>query len=140
MIARERRKLSLDQSEAQSFDKTALKAFKMSLQDLEFFDSGFKTYYDRKLKAIVLRTEELAIKKRYVSLSAAQTMILRAVHEEISGVKKSVTAADLLGKIILRKCDLETIESILKTLVKKRILEEEKAQLQDRKISVFKWR
>jgi hypothetical protein len=109
-------------------------------EDSELFDSRFKIYYDMKRKALILSSQNSSGKKRYVSLSAAQTMVLRAVQDGLSGVKKNVTAADLISKIILRKCDLETIESILRKLVKKRILEEEEIEIQDQKISVFRLR
>jgi len=71
-------------------------------------------------------------------LSATETMVLRTVQEELSGFKKKITASDLRGKLILRRCDLETIRNILRTLVKKRILESEKITIQDKVIEVFK--
>ncbi|HEA64727.1 MAG TPA: hypothetical protein ENI02_01115 [Candidatus Aminicenantes bacterium] len=136
-----RRRLSLIQSEARSFDRAALRVLKKSLpEDSELFDSRFKIYYDMKRKTLILSSQNAIVKKRYVSLSAAQTMVLRVVQDGLSGVNKNVTAADLISKIILRKCDLETIESILRKLVKKRILEEEEIEIQDQKISVFRLR
>ena len=104
------------------------------------FNSNFKFYYDRKLKTIILRTERLAMKKRFVSLSATQTMVLRTVQEELSGFKKKITASDLRGKVSLRRCDLETIRYILRALVKKRILNSEKIAVQDHIIEIFKLR
>ena len=71
-------------------------------------------------------------------MSAAQTMILRTVQEELSGFKKNITASDLRGKIILRKYDLETIRNILRALVKKKILKSEKIAVRDYIIEVFK--
>jgi hypothetical protein len=53
-------------------------------------------------------------------------MVLRTAQEELSGFKKKITASDLREKVILRRCDLETIRNILRTLVKKRILNSEK--------------
>ena len=141
-MIRERRRLTLDQGEASSFDKQSLQRVKKNLsENSSFFNARFNFYYDRKLKAIILRAENLTKKsRRYVSLSAAQSMVLRVVQDKISGIKKCVTAADLLEKVSLRKCCFETILGIMKILVKKRILEEEEIQLQDRKISVFKVR
>lgn len=107
-------------------------------ENSELFNHNFKFYYDRKLKAVVLRTEELAMKRRFVSLSATETMVLRTVQEELLGLKKKITASNLREKIILRDCDLETIRNILRTLVKKRILESEKITIQDKVIEVFK--
>lgn len=95
-------------------------------ENSELFNHNFKFYYDRKLKAIVLRTEELVMNRRFVSLSATETMVLRTAQEELSGFKKKITASDLREKVILRRCDLETIRNILRTLVKKRILNSEK--------------
>jgi len=78
------------------------------------------------------------MKRRFVYLSATETMVLRTVQEELSGFKKKITASDLREKIILRRCDLETIRNILRTLVKKRILESEKITIQDKVIEAFK--
>jgi len=73
-------------------------------------------------------------------LSATETMVLRTVQEELSGFKNKTTALDLREKVILRGCDLETIGNILRTLVKKRILNSEKIAVQDHKIEIFKLR
>lgn len=142
MIEGVRRRLSLDQAEANSLNRVSLQNIKKSLSgNSGFFNSRFKFFYDRKLRAIILRAEDLTVKsKRYVSLSAAQSMLLRAIQEELSGFKKTITAADLLGKVSLRKCCLETIGRIMKTLVKKKILVSEKIQLQDQVIEVFKFK
>jgi len=78
------------------------------------------------------------MKRRFVYLSATETMVLRTVQEELSGFITKITASDLQKKIILRCCDLETIRNILRTLVKKRILESEKITIQDKVIEVFK--
>ncbi len=107
-------------------------------ENSEKFNSDFKFYYDRKLKAIILRTEELAMKRRFVSLSAIETMVLRTVQKELSGFRKKITASDLREKVILRCCDLDAIRNILRSLVKKRILEGEKITIQDKVIDVFK--
>jgi len=106
----------------------------------EKFESNFKIYYDRKLKAIILTTEEIVMKKRFVSLTAIETMVLRAVQEELSGFTKKITAADLREKDILKRCNLETIRNILRSLVKKRILNSEKITVQDHIFEVFKLR
>ena len=55
-------------------------------------------------------------------MSATETMVLRTVQERLSGFKKKITASDLREKVILRRCDMETIRNILRALVKKRIL------------------
>ena len=107
-------------------------------ENSEIFNSNFNFYYDRKLKAIVLRTEELAMKRRFVSLSATETMVLRTLQEKLSEFKKKITASDLREKIIWRRCDLDAIRSILRSLVKKRILESEKITIQNKVIDVFK--
>jgi hypothetical protein len=109
-------------------------------EDSELFNHNFKFYYDRKLKAVVLRAEELAMKRRFVSLSATETMVMRTVQEKLSGFKKKITASDLGEKVILRRCDMETIRNILKSLVKKRILNSEKIAIRNHIVEIFKLR
>jgi len=138
MDQEKRRRLPLNQAKSRSTDQANLQKIERLSENSEQFNSNFKFYYDRKLKAIILRTEQLAIKRRFVSLSATQTMVLRTEQEEFSGFKKKITASDLREKIILRRCDLETIRNILRTLVKKRILESEKITIQDKVIEAFK--
>ena len=140
MTEKKRRRPSFNQAEARSIDQASLQKKEILSENSEKFNSNFKFYYDRKLKAIVLRTEELAMKRRFVSLSATETMVLRTVHEKLSGFKKKITASDLREKVILRRCDLETIRNILRTLVKKRILNSEKIAVQDHIIEIFKLR
>ncbi len=133
------RRLPLNQAEAKSTVQARLQKKKESLSEYsEKFNSNFRFYYDRKLKAVVLRTEELAVNRRFVSLSAVETMVLRAAQEELSGLRKKLTASDLREKIILRGCDMETIRNILRALVKKRILNSEKIAIQDHIVEVFK--
>ena len=133
------RRLPLNQAEAKSTIQARLqKKREISSENSEIFNSNFNFYYDRKLKAVVLRTEELAIKRRFVSLSAVETMVLRIVQEEFSGFKKKITASDLREKIILRGCDLEMIRNILRALVKKGILNSEKIAIQDHIVEIFK--
>jgi len=104
----------------------------------EIFNPNFNFYYDRKLKAVVLRTEKLEMKERFVSLSAVETMVLRSAQEQLSGFRKKITASDLREKIILRGCDMEMIRDILRALVKKRILSSEKIAIQNHIVEVFK--
>jgi len=141
MNQEKRRRLPLNQAQARSTVQTSLQKKKERLSENPGkFNSNFKFYYDRKLKEIILRTEELAMNRRFVSLSATQTMVLRTVQEELSGFKKKITASDLREKIILRGCDLERIRYILRALVKKRILNSEKIAVQDHIIEIFKLR
>ena len=133
-----RRGLPLDKTESRPNNQLNLQKREILSENSEQFNSNFKFYYDRKLKAIILRAEELAMKRRFVSLNESQAMVLRTVHEELSGFKKRITASDLREKVILRRCDLEAIRNILRSLVKKRILESEKITLQDKVIEVFK--
>jgi len=130
--------LPIDQAQSRSNNQANLQKKEILSENSDKFNSNFKFYYDRKLKAVILRTEELETGRRFVSLSAVETMVLRTVQEELSGFKKKITASDLRGKLILRRCDLETIRNILRTLVKKRILESEKITIQDKVIEVFK--
>ncbi|MBA7622270.1 hypothetical protein ES703_29644 [subsurface metagenome] len=141
MNQEKRRRLPLDQAGARSTVHTRLQKKKERLSENSGkFNSKFKFYYDRKVRAIILRTEELAVNRRFISLSATETMILRTVQEELSGFKKKITASDLREKIILRGCDMERIRYILKALVKKRILNSEKIAVQDHTVEVFKLR
>jgi len=107
-------------------------------ENSEIFNSKFYFYYDRKLKAVVLRTVELEMNKRLVSLSAVETLVLRTAQEELSGFRKKITASDLRERIILRGCDMERIRDILRALVKKRILSSEKITIQNHIVEVFK--
>jgi len=132
------RRLPIDQAESRSNNKANLQKREILSENSDKFNSSFKFYYDRKLKAVILRTEELAMKERFVSLSAVETMVLRIVQEELSGFRKKITASDLREKIILRGCDMETIRNILRALVKKGILNSEKIAIQDHIVEIFK--
>ncbi|MCK4648009.1 hypothetical protein KAT51_00655 [bacterium] len=141
MNQEKRQRLPLDQAEARSTVHTRLQKKKDRLSENSGkFNSKFKFYYDRKVRAIILRTEELAVNRRFISLSATETMVLRTVQEELSGFKKKITASDLREKIILRGCDMETVRNILRALVKKRILNSEKIAIQEYTVEVFKLR
>jgi len=135
-----RRGLPLDQTESIPNNQVNLQRREILSENSEIFNHNFKFYYDRKLKAIILKTQELSMKRRFVSLSATETMVLRTVQQELSGFKKKITASDLRGKVSLRRCDLETIRYILRALVKKRILNSEKIAVQDHIIEIFKLR
>ena len=139
MTEKKRRRLSLNQAESRSAEQASLQKKKEKLsENSEKFNSNFKLYCDRKLKAIVERTKELGTGRRFVSLSATQTMVLRTVQEELSGFKKKITASDLREKVILKHCNLETIRNILRALVKKGILNSEKVAVRDYIIEIFK--
>ena len=138
MDQEKRRKLPIDQAESRSTNQVNLQKGERLSENSEKFNSNFKFYYDRKLKAIILRTEELAMKRRFVCLSSTETMVLRTVQEQLSGFKKKITASDLREKIILRGCDLEMIRNILRALVKKGILNSEKIAIQDHIVEIFK--
>ena len=140
MSQEKRKRLTIDQAESRSTDQVNLQKKEIISENSERFNSNFKFYYDRKLKAIILRTKELAMKRRFSSLSATETMVLRTIQEELSGFKKTITASDLREKVILRRCDLETIRNILRTLAKKRILNSERIAVQDHTIEIFKLR
>jgi len=107
-------------------------------KNAEIFNPNFNFYYDRKLKAVIVRTGKLEMKERLVSLSAVETMVLRSAQEELSGFRKKITASDLREKIILRGCNMEMIRNILRALVKKRILSSEKIAIQNHIVEIFK--
>ena len=140
MNQEKRRRLPLDQAESRSNNQANLQKREILSENSEIFNHNFKFYFDRRLKAIILRTEELAMKRRFVSLSATETMVLRAVQEELSGFRKKLTASDLRKKVILRRCDMESIRNILRILVKKRILNSEKIAVQNHIVEIFKLR
>ncbi|MBA7707258.1 hypothetical protein ES703_116127 [subsurface metagenome] len=141
MDQEKRRRLPINQAELRSTKQASLQKKKERLSENSAkFNSNFKFYYDRKLKAVILRTEELAMNRRFVSLSATETMVLRTVQEELSGFKKKITASDIREKNILRGCDTERIRYILRALVKKRILNSEKIAVQDHIVEIFKLR
>jgi len=133
-----RRRLPHDQAESRSNNQANLQKKERLSENSDKFNSNFRFYYDRKLKAIILRTEELAVNRRFVSLSATETIVLRTVQEKLSGFKKKLTASDLREKIILRGCDMERIRYILRALVKKRILNSEKIAIQNHIVEIFK--
>jgi len=129
MDQKKRRRLSHDKAESRSTDQA---------KNSEKFSYDFKFCYDRKLKVIILGTEKLAMKRRFVSLSATETMVLRTAQEERSGFRKKFTASDLRENVLLRGYDMEMIRNILRTLVKKRILNSEKVAIQNHIVEIFK--
>jgi len=140
-MERMRRRLPIDQVESKSMNSASLRQIKKGLLETsDLFNSNVKIFYDRILKRIILGGEELCVKKRFVSLSVAQATVLREIQKETSGIKKRITAADLLvlRKINLRKFDLETIGDILRVLVERGILECEKITVQGQTVDAFK--
>jgi len=138
MDQEKRRRLPIDQAESRSNNRANLQKREILSENSDKFNSNFNFYYDRKLKAVVLRTGKLEMKERFVSLSAVETMVLRSAQEQLSGFRKKITASDLREKIILRGCDMEMIRDILRALVKKRILSSEKIAIQDHIVEIFK--
>jgi len=133
-MAKERRRLPLDQDMARSMGATSLQQIKKSTPETSgLFNSKVKIFYDRISKKVILGGEELCIKKRFISLSVAKATVLREFLKETSGVKERLTAADLLilRKIISRKFDFEMIGNILRVLVERGVLESEKITIQD---------
>ena len=140
-MERVRGRPSLDQDVARPMSSASLRQIKKSLPETPgLFNSNVKLFYDRISKRIILGGEELCVKKRFISLSVAQATVMREIRKETSGIKKRITAADLLiqRKIILRKFDLETIGNILRVLVERGILECEKVTVQDQTVEAFK--
>jgi len=140
-MERVRRRLPVDQEGARPMSSASLWQFKKSLPETSgIFNSNVKIFYDRISKRVILGGEELCVKKRFISLSVAQATVLREIQKETAGIKKILTAADLLilRKIILRKFDLETIGNILRVLVERGILECEKVTVQDQTVDAFK--
>ena len=140
-MERVRGRLPIDQEGARPMSSASLRQFKKSRPETSgLFNSNVMIFYDRISKRIILGGEELCIRKRFISLSVAQATVLREIRKETSGIKKRITAADLLilRKIILRKFDLETIGNILRVLVERGILECKKVTVQDQTVDAFK--
>ncbi len=140
-MIRERRKLSLDQSEAQSFDKTALeKVSKRISKNSILFNSEFRIIYDKKDRKLILGDEEIyRDSRRFKALSAPQAIILKTIKNTQGKFENSVTVFDLFFNLD-DSWNEKMILTVLRILVKKRILEEEVIKIQDRKISVFRLR
>ena len=140
-MKRKRRKLSLDQSEAESFDKIALKEVSKRISKSSIvFNEKFKILYDRKTKKLILGDEQICgDSRRFKTLSAAQAILLKAFNRVLGKHKKILTVYDLLFDLD-NSWNEKMILSVLRVLVKKRILEEGEIQMQDRKISIFKVR
>lgn len=140
-MIRERRKLSLDQSEAQSFDKTALeKVSKRISKNSILFNSEFRIIYDKKDRKLILGDEEIyRDSRRFKALSAPQAIILKTIKNTQGKFENSVTVFDLFFNLD-DSWNEKMILTVLRILVKKCILEEEVIKIQDRKISVFRLR
>ena len=77
--------------------------------------------------------------RRFKALSAAQATLLKAFKEALGKYKKTLTVYDLFFNLD-DSWNEKMILTVLRVLVKKRILEEEVIKIQDRKISVFRLR
>ena len=67
MNQEKRRRLPIDQAESRSNNQANLQKIEIISENSDKFNSNFEFYYDRKLKAIILRTEKLAMKERFIS-------------------------------------------------------------------------
>ena len=141
MIRKEKRKLPLDQSEAKSFDKKALKKVSKSVTKSSIlFNSKFRIIYDKKDRKLILGDEEICRdSRRFKALSATQAIILKTIKNTLGKFKNSVTVSDLFFNLD-DSWNEKMILTVLRILIKKRILEEEKIDIQDQKISVFRLR
>jgi len=141
MIRKEKRKLPLDQSEAQSFDKTALKKVSKRISKSSIlFNSGFRIIYDKKDRKLILGDEEICRdSRRFKALSAVQATLLNAFKEALGKYKRSLTVFDLFFNLD-NSWNEKMILTVLRILVKKHILEKEEIEIQNKKISVFKLR
>ena len=141
MIRKEKRKLPLDQSEAKSFDKTALKKVSKSVSKSSIlFNSKFRIIYDKKDRKLILGDEEICRdSRRFKALSAVQATLLNAFKEALGKYKRSLTVFDLFFNLD-NSWNEKMILTVLRILVKKHILEKEEIEIQNKKISVFKLR
>ncbi|MBA7649446.1 hypothetical protein ES703_57243 [subsurface metagenome] len=139
MIRKERRRQPLNQAEARSMNAASLQQIKKSPPKSSIvFNEKFKIFYDRKAKRIILGDEHFCRDtRRFKVLSAPQAIILKTLKNTLGKFKNSVTVSDLFFNLD-DSWNEKMILSVLKILVKKRILEEE--EIQDQKISVFRLR
>lgn len=142
MSKKEKRRLTLiDRADAGSQSvANLLQAKKRLPKNSEHVNPHFKFFYSRKTKRILLVNNNPCMEKSFVLLSAVEAAVLREIQKETSGINKSFTITDLVIRKTLRFCDLEAIRSILKVLMKKRILDKEELESIGLKISVFKLR
>jgi hypothetical protein len=140
-MEKERRRLTLDQGEASSFDKQSLKEVSKRIsKNSILFNSEFRIIYDRKDRKLILGDEEICRdSRRFKALSAPQAIILKTIKNTQGKFENSVTVFDLFFNLD-DSWNEKMILTVLRILVKKRILEEEVIKIQDRKISVFRLR
>ena len=140
-MEKERRRITLDQGEASSFDKQSLKEVSKRIsKNSILFNSEFRIIYDRKDRKLILGDEEICREsRRFKALSAPQAIILKTIKNTQGKFENSVTVFDLFFNLD-DFWNEKMILTVLRILVKKRILEEEVIKIQDRKISVFRLR
>jgi hypothetical protein len=140
-MEKERRRLTLDQGEASSFDKQSLKEVSKRIsKNSILFNSEFRIIYDKKDRKLILGDEEICRdSRRFKALSAPQAIILKTIKNTQGKFENSVTVFDLFFNLD-DSWNEKMILTVLRILVKKRILEEEVIKIQDRKISVFRLR
>ncbi len=140
-MEKERRRLTLDQGEASSFDKQSLKEVSKRIsKNSILFNSEFRIIYDKKDRKLILGDEEICRdSRRFKTLSAPQAIILKTIKNTQGKFENSVTVFDLFFNLD-DSWNEKMILTVLRILVKKRILEEEVIKIQDRKISVFRLR
>ena len=140
-MEKERRRLTLDQGEASSFDKQSLKEVSKRIsKNSILFNSEFRIIYDKKDRKLILGDEEICRdSRRFKALSTPQAIILKTIKNTQGKFENSVTVFDLFFNLD-DSWNEKMILSVLRILVKKRILEEEVIKIQDRKISVFRLR
>ena len=140
-MEKERRRLTLDRGEASSFDKQSLKEVSKRIsKNSILFNSEFRIIYDRKDRKLILGDEEICREsRRFKALSAPQAIILKTIKNTQGKFENSVTVFDLFFNLD-DFWNEKMILTVLRILVKKRILEEEVIKIQDRKISVFRVR
>ena len=139
MSKKERRRLTLqDQASAGSQSEASLQKERL-LKKSENVNPHFKFFYNKKTRRILLGNNNPCMQS-FVSLSPVEAAVLQEIQKETSGINKSFNTTDLIVRKTLRFCDIEAIRSILKVLMKKRILDKEELELIGLKISVFKLR
>jgi len=103
-------------------------------------DDILKPIYDKKKREITLGPDELLEHdERYVVLTPWQAIVVKAIKKATSRFKRSITAADLVLQDDIQTCSQMIIRNILKSLIKKRIVEKKEVTIRDLgTVDVFK--
>ena len=136
-MARKKKRLPIDSSANLQQIKKSLP--KSSENINAQFGETLKLIYDRREIKVSIGTDELLEHgDRYAVLTPWQAVIVKAIKKGTTRLKKKITAADLLLQDDIQRCSQAIIRNILKSLVRKGIMEKEEIAIRDQIIDVFK--